>query len=199
MGVRNFFHFEHHLGELEKDVYPQPQRGDNHYGWAKDVIERWIPNLSVYDVLDVGCGEGFCQEFFEKYNIEYLGTTYSSEDYSYAKDKDRKVIAQDFNFLEANGDRYDLIFARHSLEHSPMPLLTLMEWHRVARKYLILVMPNPGDYGWAGRNHYSVAGIEQIKFWLDRAGWEVTEEWHVDTEFRFLCKKVKRKIPFYED
>jgi hypothetical protein len=38
-------------------------------------------------------------------------------------------VEGDFHFIDSGGEIYDLIFARHALEHSPMPILALMEWH----------------------------------------------------------------------
>ena len=197
--MRDYFHWDRYLNELEKDCYPQPQRGDDHLKWAENAI-AWIDDFgSIKDVLDVGCGEGFCQEFFERSGIEYRGTTLTSEDWVYAKEKNRNVHLEDFNFINANGNSYDLIFARHALEHSFAPILTLMEWHRVAKKYLVLVMPTPAHWGEFGRNHYSVASIDQIKFWCNRAGWAVEREHQNAEEFWLQCRKIERGIPFYED
>jgi SAM-dependent methyltransferase len=197
--MRNYFHWDHYLMELEKDTYYQPQKGDDHLVWATNVIDQWVAPLGVADVLDVGCGVGFCQPIFEKYGIVYEGITTDSRDLVDGKNAGRNIWGEDFNFIHANGDHYDLVFSRHSLEHSPAPLLTLMEWHRVAKKHLILVVPNPGYWGWAGRNHYAVAPLEQIKFWLDRAGWAFVKE-HIDEkEFWFHAQKIDRRIPYYED
>ena len=81
-------------------------------------------------------------------------------------------------------------FPRHSLEHSPMPLLTLMEWHRVARQYLMLIVPNPDYYTYIGKNHYAVMDKQQLSWLLRRAGWRVVaKDFSEFTELRFLCNK----------
>lgn len=197
--MRNYFHIDQYLTELEKDVYYQPQKGDDHYIWARNIIEQWVtPLTDIKDVLDVGCGVGFCQEFFERLDIQYEGVTLDSDDLVDAWNAGRNVDGEDYNFLMANTNSYDLIFARHALEHSPMPILTLMEWHRVSAKYLILVNPNPNYWGWAGRNHYSVANLDQLKFWCERAGWVITRQQVDEKEIWIQAEKVDRKIPFYE-
>jgi ubiquinone/menaquinone biosynthesis C-methylase UbiE len=82
----------------------------------------------------------------------------------------------DFTFLEYPDNYVDLIFARHSLEHSPMPLITLMEWARVSQNWLGIVLPAPEWYTYRGLNHYSVMNMEQIHNLLDVAGWNVMWE-----------------------
>ena len=98
----------------------------------------------------------------------------------------------DFNFLEHPDKSFDLIFSRHSLEHSPFPLLSLMEWHRVARNWLILVLPTPRSFPLGGRNHYGIMSASQARFLLERAGWARLWEDHIEEEFRFFCSKVDR-------
>ncbi|MBN1530593.1 MAG: class I SAM-dependent methyltransferase [Thermoleophilaceae bacterium] len=37
---------------------------------------------------------------------------------------------------------YDFVFASHSLEHIPDPVAALREWQRVAREYVVLILPH---------------------------------------------------------
>ena len=92
---------------------------------AVEIITKWLPiATSVKTVLDVGCGTGFLQETFESFGKEYTGITLG-EDFLVAKGLGKNVYNMDFNFLEFPANSFDLIFSRHSLEHSPFPLLTL--------------------------------------------------------------------------
>ena len=190
--MRYYGYIDNYLDELEKDIYEQPP-DEWHTRMATEVINKWIPQLDkCYNVLDVGCGQGFCQELFEKLGFCYAGITLGNDaDITHTARK--KVALEDFTFIPVDVDVYDLVFSRHSLEHSPMPLLTLMEWHRVARKYLCLIMPKPDYCGFNMQNHYSVMYLDQIKFLLNRSGWEIMWEDH-DTpeEYRFMCKKMDR-------
>lgn len=186
-----------YLDELSQDIYPQPQ-DPGHTSWSLDVLETWRLRLSdAHSVMDVGCGEAFLQPWFELVGMEYAGVC-RGEDFLKASSMRRTVYDMDFHFLDFPDERFDLVFSRHALEHSPMPLLALMEWHRVAKKFLILVLPNPSYWGWAGRNHYSVMQFEQAKFLLERAGWILVEYFITTEEIRLLCKKVERACPFYE-
>jgi SAM-dependent methyltransferase len=197
--MRNYFHIDKYLNELEKDVYYQPQHGDDHLTWAKNIIDQWVSQLTIEDVLDVGCGVGFCQPMFEQYGIKYKGITLDSEDWVDAKSEGRNVSMQDYNFIECNANTYDLVFARHALEHSPFPVLSLMEWHRVSKQHLIVVNPNPEYWGWAGRNHYAVSNLTQLKFYFERAGWLIVQDQIDKYEIWIHAIKTERKIPYYVD
>lgn len=187
MAQRNWDQIEKFYNELLPDIYEQPDN-EGHTKLAKDVIDKWIPELSgIKTVLDVGCGTGFCHNFFALYGIGYMGIT------SGKFDVNKNIYKVDYNFTDFHDSDFDLIFSRHSLEHSPFPILTLMEWHRIAKKYLILVLPNPDYYTYIGRNHYSVMNKQQTKWLLRRAGWKVMEtDYSEHTELRFLCEKMPR-------
>jgi hypothetical protein len=179
--LRNYHYIDKYLNELAQDVYPQPP-DQEHTKQAKLVIDKWIPEIDVEDV----------QDFFEDHGLTYRGVCLG-EDFENAKKLGRHVLDEDFHFLPDGDETRDLIFARHALEHSPMPILALMEWHRVARKHLILVLPKPKFWLFLGRNHYSVVTDSQAKYLLHRSGWEVIEEDHEhEWEYRYLCEKVER-------
>lgn len=172
--MRDWTRIDGYLTSLVADVYPQPSGNDEHSSMARGVINKWMSRLTnCKSVLDVGCGEGFCQPFFEKFGVKYEGVCLG-DDYLVAIEKGRNVKQADFSFLtDYEENSFDLIFSRHSLEHSPMPLLTLMEWAYVSKQWLGLVMPHPSFYTYKGKNHYSVLEHGQIVAILDRAGWKI--------------------------
>lgn len=173
--MRNWEHHDRYINRLYGDIYNQPEDG-GHTQLAKKVIDKWMALMTTcHSVLDVGCGTGFCQPIFESWKVSYEGICLG-EDYIDAQAHGRNVKKMDFNFLEYPDDYVDMIFSRHSLEHSPMPLLTLMEWQRVARGWLGLVLPAPEWYTYSGRNHYHVMNREQVKNLLSVAGWRVLWE-----------------------
>lgn len=170
--MRNWKNIDMYLTKLAEDIYPQPE-DPGHTRLAEKVINQWMSRMtSCTSVLDLGCGTGFCQPMFEKWDVAYRGICLG-QDYVVAKELDRNVNKMDFHFLEFPDESYDLLFARHSLEHSPMPLLALMEWARVSRSWLGLVLPAPEWYTYVGLNHYSVMNIDQITNLLNRAGWRI--------------------------
>ena len=170
--MRDYTHIDRYITRLYGDIYAQPE-DVGHTRMAQKVIDFWASRMTTcHSVLDVGCGTGFCQPMFERWGMKYQGVALG-EDVVQAQSLGHNVRLMDFNFLEYPDDYVDLIFARHSLEHSPMPLITLMEWARVAKNWLGIVLPAPEWYTYTGLNHYSVMNMEQITNLLKVAGWSI--------------------------
>lgn len=173
--------------ELEsQDVYEQPdEQGRTEI--TKEILGL-APIGEPESILDVGCGCGYAQELFS--NKDYLGLTLCNSEYKKARELGRVVFYMDYNFIRL-GREFDLVFSSHSLEHSPFPLITLMEWHRVG-KSLLLIVPNPDHYGYIGKNHYSVATPQQIRWWLRRSGWEVKWNHTTSTDIAYYAVRKPR-------
>ena len=191
MAKRAYNRFDEYYEELLQDIYPQPS-DEWHTEEMSRIINEWVAPLGIGSVLDVGCGEGEAQEFFLQHDIAYWGIAQGNDVIAAGT---RNVSEADFNFIDSNDNSYDLVFSRHSLEHSPFPLITLMEWHRVSSKWLCLVLPNPAHFTFVGRNHYSVMDASQSAWILRRAGW-VIEKFRISPEeLWFLCYKMPRLGP----
>jgi len=182
---RNYDFFKECVENLTGDVYAQPP-DPGHLEWALEAFS-WIMTTIYLDrpierdrVLDVGCGQAFMCPVFESQNFDWTGVTIG-DDFKHAraflsgKGFDiAKVQEADMTFLPFEDETFDLIFARHVLEHSPFPIITLMEWRRKAKKdgWLCLVAPAPHWWKSKGRNHYSIVPTENLEWWLRRSGWE---------------------------
>jgi len=221
--IRNYRSFDRHLDDLMDDIYPAPS-DKCHTSWAYEVIKEFMPHMPCEkrEVLDVGCGDGFARKIFELYDWNWTGATLGKAELINMSDSDLdKIYETDMTMLPFADNSFDCVFARHVMEHSPFPLISLMEWRRVARKYLMLVVPNGAFWGMGARNHYYLLSTTQIKVLFKRAGWLVTKEtelkawdssfyecsegswktWatierndkHPNTpvEFRFLCSKTE--------
>lgn len=173
---------------LYKDIYPQPPDIWHSAMTRKAVMELCAPLEGCSTVLDVGCGEGSAQDIFLQIGLSYTGIGLG-KDIEIGKKKKYNVFEMDFNFTDFPSGSFDIIFSRHSLEHSVMPTIALMEWRRVANKYLCLVLPNPEYWQWGGLNHYSVMSLPQIHYLLERTGWKFILENCDKYEFRILAKK----------
>jgi ubiquinone/menaquinone biosynthesis C-methylase UbiE len=184
---RSYKFFDQCVEELTQDVYAQPP-DNGHTDWALETLD-WL-RTAIYDeksiegerVLDIGCGWGFMANPFMLHGFDWHGITIGA-DFNHARRwlkrsglDPKRVTNQDMTFLSFGNQEFDLLFARHVLEHSPFPIITLMEWRRITKVggYLCLVMPAPHWWQYGGRNHYSIVPQKAVRFWLGRAGWRPT-------------------------
>lgn len=151
------------------------------------VMDHMIPKIvSEYNldesmhILDVGCGRGYgMQKFAELGCSNISGLTLSKEDANAARERGFNVVEDDMSFQSAKDNTYNVLFARHSLEHSPYPLLTLLEFYRILNDdgLVYIEMPSPKcdrpleEYD----NHYSIMGPRQWTALMKRAGFTVVD------------------------
>lgn len=195
--MRDYSQFDKYLDELRKDVYDQPP-DPGHTEWAKDSIK--LMPMDVASVLDVGCGMGFLKPEFVEHGVMWYGCTLGDYDIQLARERGITGIYQtDFTFTGFNDGMFDLIYARHSLEHSPFPLLTLMEWYRISTKYLLLVAPAPEYWGWHGKNHYAMMNEAQLWALLERSGWEIITQEYLRTNQKLFMDHYMPEIVDYNE
>lgn len=188
------------LSNLSRDIYEQPP-DSGHTNYARAAIE-WAYEefgFTPSSVLDIGCGQGFAKEIFSGFGDNWTGITIG-EDYRKCKEKGLNVFEYDMTFLPPNWTKkFEIVFARHVLEHSPFPILTLMEWKRVCSGFLILVHPAPEFWGVGGKNHYSVFDQERLWYTLTRAGWWPVAEKVLKTTDQLFLDNYRPEVTDVEE
>lgn len=152
-----------------------------------DVMNVMIPKfVSEYSldkskkILDIGCGQGYGMLKFKELGcIDVSGITLSNQDAEAARNRGFLVIEEDMSFQSAVNDTYDAIFARHSLEHSPYPLLTLLEFYRITKPggvaYIEMPSPKCSRDLESFDNHYAIMGSRQWTALMKRAGFTILD------------------------
>lgn len=188
------------IEERANDLYVEP---DN----MKELIESGIESIkgrmrSCSKVLDIGCGQGYALELFTKQGAEPIGITLNEEEHKIVCDKGFDVRIMDMSALEFEKNYFDILWARHSLEHSIFPFFTLAEWYRVLKPggllYLEMPAPDTNNNHEFNQNHYSVFGIRMWQSLLTRSGFKIlgafavdlqTENGNKDLYFRIWAEK----------
>ncbi|MCI0457148.1 MAG: class I SAM-dependent methyltransferase [Gemmataceae bacterium] len=156
---RNWIHINEYLDRLARDVYPEPVTTNHRNITRRSFVRYVIPHKEqVRLALDVGCGQGVALALFKEHAIPAVGITLSEEDVRVCRERGYDVQVGDQSFLDFPDHHFDLVWSRHCLEHSPMPLLTLFEYNRVTREkgFVYVEVPQPDSIHVENPNHYSL-------------------------------------------
>lgn len=183
------------LTGLHVDVYREPE-SELHQRLSAKAVTLVTQHLKPGSlVLDVGCGRGYAEAEFLKAGYIVHATTLCKEELT------AKRTFADQNGLPMGWTEYfDCVFARHVLEHSPIPDFTLSEFKRCLKPngllYLEMPAPDTACQHETNANHYSVftwkAWIAKIKRQfqiIDGKGFELELKAGRDIYYSFLCRK----------
>lgn len=182
-----------------------------HENLTREIVKKYIDPLDLpknYKILDLGCGPGyFLDEMKQREYTDVTGVTLSPGDIKICEDKGHKIAKYDLSFLPQKDGYFDesvdFIFLRHSLEHSPYPIFTLMEYNRVLKQgskmYIEVPAPNCERMHEYNLNHYSILGENQLAALLVRCGFDIDYFNNLDFDIEIPGdddtekKKVKEK------
>lgn len=166
---------------------------------TSQVVTQYIDPLNLpkgSKILDLGAGPGyFLDEMKGRGYTDLTGVGLSPGDNKICRDKGHIIKEYDLSFLPQKDGYYDesvdFIFLRHSLEHSPYPIFSLMEYNRILKQgsKIYIEVPQPGcerRHEW-NLNHYSIFGSEQLAALLERTGFQVD----IFHDFIFDCTMPK--------
>ena len=181
MSKWNDFHafYEHLLTE----VYHEPDSM-----LTTQVTDRMLPGfLELFTtnekILDLGCGAGYAMKKMRELGMKNVeGLTLNDEDIKAVEQEGFKVHKLDFNFTGFK-DKYDGIWMRHVLEHSPFPLYTIYQLNKMLKMggRIYVEMPQPAIERLKNSerklehwpNHYSIMGQPMYKSLFQRAGFNL--------------------------
>jgi SAM-dependent methyltransferase len=174
---------------INEDLYPEyPDAG--HRRVTQDVLKiidaRW--GLRGKHVLDVGCGQGVALEMLGQYGARAKGLTFG-QDFAECRRKGLDVYQMDMSFLEFPDETFDLIWARHSLEHSLFPYFTLHVLFCALKRggllYAEVPAPDTSANHQQNRNHYSCLTRSSWISLFNRVGFEIAES--LDIQVQLVC------------
>jgi SAM-dependent methyltransferase len=154
-------------------------------------LDRWKRLLSVTDlqpparILDIGCGSGFALDIFKSSGFDAVGMTCQPEEIERLGDK-YLILPWDMHQTANFDGTFDLIFARHVLEHSFAPFLVLRAIRRALKANGWLYVEVPGNETSSRHetnpNHWSVMGRDMWAQLIFRAGFDLTSIVTIDFE-----------------
>ena len=172
---------------------------------AAAIVRRRFPLAAKYlgGLKGIEIGGAAHNDFFvDAINVD----RYVSMDTPY-KRHERRAVGRVRNVdLVANGDdlpfkadAVDFVLASHVIEHMPDPIMALNEWTRVARRYVLLVVPHRDRTFDRGRPLTSVGELVE----RHETGFTSDEDrhWSVWTceSFLELCAHLGLRVVEYQD
>lgn len=175
--LATFFNF------IQESIYPEPP-SEPHLTITRQSIESLI-DINILKkgmrILDIGCGQGLALEIFCDKGFEATGITLG-EDFNICLAKGFKVFQVDQNHMSFPEKSFDFIWARHVLEHSPIPLFTLFEYRRLLANngiaYVEVPAPNTSAHHELNQNHYSVFTPTAWIGLFHKAGFHAIDSWN---------------------
>ena len=110
---------------------------------ALDLLQRESDSLQGWTHLDFGCGRGETMKMTFQLGMTPHGTDIDPECLRLSSSFGHTVALKEHDLLEQFGENsYDLVTCFHVLEHVPRPMETLAALGRIARKRVLVAVPN---------------------------------------------------------
>lgn len=161
-----------------------------HKSITETVVRDYVLPLNLHldsRILDLGCGPGYFMDEMKKHGYSNVtGVTLSKSDIDLCVSKGHQVKPYDLSFIPEPDESVDFIFLRHALEHSPYPIISLIEYNRLLAQngkiYIEVPQPNCERNHEFNLNHYSIMGEKQLVALLERTGFGVNSV--IDFQFK---------------
>lgn len=134
------------------------------------VVGQIIQSNNTKSLLDIGCGEGFTLDYYNKKGWEVTGVDFS--DFGLKENHPHLVenlkqgnVFDEVQKLVNKGEKYDLVWLDNVLEHVINPVNLLRQCHHLTRESGVLVIEVPNDY-----SSFQTALLERGK--VSRKYWE---------------------------
>jgi len=188
------------LEDIKKDVYLEPSANDT---FIIDGINSIKPLMKEGDtVLDIGCGLGFATRQFVKDGYKCTGITMNIDEQISADRYGLDVRIMDMHFMQFDNESFNVIWARHCLEHSPLPLYVIRQCYELLKPggifYVEVPAPDTCARHETNPNHYSVMGGTMWISLMERAKFKNIESYKLvfdipnlgkDAYYRFIGRK----------
>jgi SAM-dependent methyltransferase len=198
----NFEKFQRYTQQALSTVYSEVP-GGFHDQIIIEFAQRFLPDFALQSnacIIDIGCGAGLFAQAAHKLGYQDVtGVTLSAEDVSACESTGLKITHADMSDLPWADGSVDFIWCRHALEHSPYPLFTLYEFHRVLKPdgQMFIEVPAPGNervyIHEFNPNHYSILGDRMWQGLFIKANFELFQDWVYDINLQLDHKTVNEK------
>ncbi len=133
-------------------------------------FKELLPSKEKYNLLDIGCGEGFCLKYFKEKGWDILGCDYSdfgikAHNPEYVNDVLSGDVNEHLTMLASEKKRFDVIWLDNVLEHVLNPLHLLQLCKRLIYDTGLLIIEVPNDFSELQQKLYEHKMIN-CRYWI---------------------------------
>jgi len=143
--------------------------------------------------LEIGCAGGHVMKELESEGYDVSGVELSKEMSDYANKKlGLKIINKDFQEINFDKNKFDIIYSAHTLEHVLDPLQFLLKTKKIIKKDGILILELPMNF------NYALIGVMLgiLKIFKNALGgkFKIKKQmfWYISQ-----AKKIEKKFPYH--
>lgn len=138
-----------------RELYERMPRVQNETDNSAACLDRIVASVEGESVLDVGCGTGYLLDHLKsnRADLTLTGVDFIIEEGTRGRHPDIRFEQADIEKLPFPDASFDTVICTHVLEHILEFRQALSELRRVARKKLIIVVPQEREYRFTFNPH----------------------------------------------
>lgn len=107
------------------------------------LLKKHFKDSDVHSILDFGCGRGEVASLYGKEGYEVTGTDADPECVKLSQNSGKAVLLDTRDPLAQFGEKsFDAVVCYHVMEHVPCPIETIQILSKIARKAVVIAVPN---------------------------------------------------------
>lgn len=108
-----------------------------------ELLEKHFKDSGVESILDFGCGRGEVLSLYGEKGYDVVGTDADEECVKISSQHGKAVVLDTAAPLAQFGEKsFDAVVCYHVLEHVPCPVETIQILSKIARKAVVIAVPN---------------------------------------------------------
>lgn len=123
----------------------------------QDYTLKTEKKLESIKVLDIGVRDGWSIDFLQSLGVKYpIGVELVPDFVNYAKSMGRNVVQSAGEHLPFDGNEFDVVLSRHTLEHAFNPILFIQEMVRCLKPEGVAYIVFPREWRPVGKHTTSI-------------------------------------------
>lgn len=143
--------------------------------FGKAAFDKLVNDYQFETVLDVGSGSGDQAQIFSRFYGKDVTCIDYGESVWFRDRPNIRTIVADFNTFDFQGERYDLVWASHVLEHQLEPHTFLKQVHTTCKEGGLICITVPPAHKEFYAGHVTLWNAGTLMYQLVLAGFDCSE------------------------